>query len=154
MVLEGISGLKGIVLHESGPYLISSASFPSYFLKSPDQVVRAHAALDLALFRSIAETLGISSRYAGEEPFSHTTGIYNQIMAQELPKNGIAFHQIPRLTVNGRAVSASAVRQAIHDGALERVRDMLPEGVYRFFAGPEGEAVRAVIQAEQNVVHH
>lgn len=154
LVKEGIADLDNVVLHESGPYLISSATFPSYFLKSPDRVVRAHAALDLALFQSIAETLGISSRYAGEEPFSHTTGIYNQTMARELPKRGIDFRQIPRLEVNGKAVSASAVRQAIHDNVLDTVRDMLPEHVYRFFAGPEGAAVRAAIRTQQDVIHH
>ncbi len=154
LVAEGISDLDGVILHESGPYLISSATFPSYFLKSPDRVIRAHAALDLALFQSIAETLGISSRYAGEEPLSHTTGIYNQTMAQELPKAGITFREIPRLRVNGRTVSASAVRQAIHDDALDTVRDMLPENVYRFFDGPEGAAVRTAIQSRKDVIHH
>ena len=36
--------------------------------------------------------------------------IYNETMARELPKRGVACHIVPRLTLDGEPISASAVR--------------------------------------------
>lgn len=77
-----------------------------------------------------------------------------EMMAQWLPKRGIAFRQIPRLEVNGRTVSASAVRQAIHNGAFETVRDMLPENFCQFFVRPEGMAMQSAMQSQNDIIHH
>lgn len=151
---EGVSHLPNVVCHDSGPYMISSATFPSYFLRDEDAVIRTHAALDLAVFSRIAPCLHITRRYVGEEPASHVTALYNQIMAERLPEAGIQCRIIPRLETGGRTVSASQVRQAIHDGDLDRVRDMLPESTYRFFSGPEALPVIQAIRAESDVVHY
>ena len=40
---------------------------------------RTQAALDLEVFKKIADTLGIRRRYVGEEPNSHTTCLYNPV---------------------------------------------------------------------------
>ncbi len=154
LVREGVLGLGNVILHDTGPYMISSATFPSYFLKSEDRVVTAHAKLDIALFQSIGAALGVSARYVGDEPFSHTTALYNEVMARELPKAGIACRVVPRLELDGQAVSASRVRQAIHDGDLDSVRHLLPESTYAFFASEEAEPVRNAIRAERDVIHH
>lgn len=52
----------------SGSYMISSATFPSYFLKDADVVTRTHAELDATLFTRIAAALNLTRRYVGEEP--------------------------------------------------------------------------------------
>lgn len=96
LVLEGTAHLKNIIYHESGPYIISNATFPSYFQKDADAVMESHANLDLTIFVRIAQTLGINYRYVGEEPNSQVTGIYNEIMAKKLPENQIACKIIPR----------------------------------------------------------
>ena len=36
-------------------------------------MIRSHARLDLELFLSIAQSLGVTARYAGEEPFSQVS---------------------------------------------------------------------------------
>lgn len=154
LVREGIAHLGNVWLHETGPYLISSATFPSYFLKDGDTVIRTQAELDILIFGKIAAQLGITCRYAGQEPSSHVTALYNEAMAQKLPSMGIRFVEIPRLTVAGRTVSASAVRQAIHDDRLESVREFLPQSSYCFFSGEEGKTVCAAIQAQKNVIHY
>lgn len=153
LVEAGIRDLGNVILQETDCYLISSATFPSYFLKDGDQATRAQAELDTAVFAKIAACLGIGRRYVGEEPSSHVTALYNTVLKRELPKHGIRCVEIPRLAVAGRTVSASTVRQAIHDGRLEDARELVPESTYRFFAGAEGASVRAAIQREEHVIH-
>ncbi len=154
LVREGVADLKNVFLHDSGPYIISSATFPSYFLKDEDTVIRTQAELDLQVFGNIAAHLGIQRRYVGEERASHVTAMYNETMGAKLPQLGIEFVEIPRLASRERTISASLVRQAIHDDKLEEIRDFLPETTYRYFASPESEPVRRRIQAEQNVIHY
>ncbi|MBQ6115202.1 MAG: [Synergistaceae bacterium] len=76
LVIAGTSHLHNLVYHDTGPYIISSATFPSYFQKDGEAVIESHANLDLAVFVKIAQALGITSRYVGEEPKSLVTGIY------------------------------------------------------------------------------
>ena len=154
LVREGTAHLPNVVCHDSGPYLISSATFPSYFLPDGDAAAYAHGALDVEIFRSVAACLDIRARYAGEEPTSRVTGIYNEIMARRLPELGIRCRIIPRMERDGRPVSASTVRQAIHDGELNRAMALLPPSGRRYFASPEAAPVIAAIQAQQNVIHH
>jgi len=154
LVHQGTAHLPGVVCHDSGPYIISAATFPSYFLRDEDAVIRAHAALDIQLFGSIAAHLDIRCRYVGEEPASRVTGLYNAVMARDLPEKGVACRIIPRLEAEGRPVSASTVRQAIHDGRLEDIRPLVPESTWAFFHAPEAEAVITAIRAEDNVVHY
>jgi [citrate (pro-3S)-lyase] ligase len=154
LVCAGVAHLPQVICHDSGPYLISSATFPSYFLRDEDTVIRTQAALDLQVFGRIAASLGITRRYVGEEPASHVTALYNQVMTQQLPRLGVECRVIPRLTVQGQVVSASTVRQAIHDGHLEQVAQMLPETTYQYFSSPEAAPVIAAIQKQENVIHY
>lgn len=154
LVEEGVRDLSNVILHETGPYIISSATFPSYFLKDGDEAIRVQADLDLTVFAKIARCLGIRYRYAGEEPTSHVTGLYNEIMTARLPEQGIECRILPRLQAGENAISASTVRKAIHDGCLESIRELVPESTYRYFAGEQSEAVRAAIQSAADVVHY
>lgn len=154
LVREGTAHLPQVICRSSGPYLISAATFPSYFLPDGDAAARAHGALDVEIFRSVAACLDIRARYAGEEPTSRVTGIYNEIMARRLPELGIRCRIIPRMERDGRPVSASTVRQAIHDGELNRAMALLPPSGRRYFASPEAAPVIAAIQAQQNLIHH
>ena len=61
---------------------------------------------------------------------------------------------IPRLEQNGQPVSASAVRQAIHDGRLEDIRPLVPETTWNYFISSEADEVIAAIQKEQDVIHY
>ena len=154
LVMEGTADLKNIVYHESGPYIISSATFPSYFQKDADAVVESHAKIDLDIFVRIAKALGIDRRVVAEEPFSATTSIYNRIMQESLPAAGIDCVIIPRFGIDGTAVSASAVRQAIHDGDWDTLEKQVPPTTSAFFLSPEAAPVIARIRGTANVVHH
>ena len=155
LVIEGTAHLHNLVYHDTGPYIISSATFPSYFQKDDEAVIESHANLDLEVFVKIAGALGINARYVGEEPKSLVTGIYNRIMSEKLPQHGIRCVIVPRKTeASGEVISASNVRQAIKDGRLEEVKALIPESTYAFFASPEAEAVIAKIRGTDNVIHY
>lgn len=154
LVGEGTAHLSNVICHDSGPYLISSATFPSYFLKDEDTVIRAHAALDLEMFGKIAPCLNITRRYVGEEKSSHVTSLYNEIMVRRLPELGITCRVVPRLERNSQPISASMVRKAIHDGRLEDIRPLVSESTWDYFVSPEAGAVIAAIQKAKDVVHY
>ena len=154
LVLEGTAHLKNIIYHESGPYIISNATFPSYFQKDADAVMESHANLDLTIFVRIAQALGINCRYVGEEPNSQVTGIYNEIMAKKLPKNLIACKIIPRKEANDSVISASTVRTALKSGKIDLLKTLVPETTFRYFQSEEAAPVIEKIKAAQNVVHH
>ena len=150
----GTAHLDNVALHDSGPYIISSATFPSYFLKDEAAVIDGHARLDLAVFVRIARALDITVRYVGEEPASQVTGIYNQVMASQLPRAGIDCVIVPRLAVSDEAVSASTVRRLIQQGRLEEIRPLVPESTYAYFTSPEARPVIDRIRRAEHVVHY
>ena len=154
LVMEGTSQLDNICYHDSGPYIISNATFPSYFQKDENAVIESHALLDLTVFTEIARTLGISRRYVGEEPTSLVTGIYNQIMSEKLPENDIECVIVPRKTDGEKAISASTVRQAIKDNDMDTLKKLVPESTLRYFESEEANEVIARIRNEENVVHY
>lgn len=154
LVMEGTAHLKNIRYHDSGPYIISSATFPSYFQKDQEAVIESHALLDLTVFTRIAQAMNITRRYVGEEPNSLVTGIYNEIMQKKLPEKGIECIIIPRLQSEGKAISASTVRQAIKAGNWEALKELVPKTTLDYFMSPQAEAVIARIRGEENVVHY
>lgn len=155
LVRQGTAHLSNVVLHATGNYLISSATFPSYFIKDADAVIEAQAKLDIAIFcNHIAKALGIGKRYVGEEPLSHVTGIYNRIMQAALAQAGIACIVVPRRQAANEPISASRVRAYLHKGELEKIRPLVPPTTFTFFSSPAGAAVIKAIQAAQTVVHY
>jgi len=154
LIIEGTQHLKNLIYHDTGPYIISSATFPSYFQKDDSAVIESHANLDLSVFVKIAETLGINSRYVGEEPKSLVTGIYNKIMSEKLPVHGINCVIVPRKKSDNEIISASNVRQAIKNGELEKIKKLVPASTYKFFTSPEAENIIKKIRTADNVVHY
>ena len=154
LVQEGVAHIPNVVLHDSGPYIISSATFPSYFLKDEAAVIDGHARLDLAVFTRIAQALNVTHRFVGEEPTSQVTGLYNKIMAQELPKAGITCHIIPRKESGGKAISASTVRVALQNGDWDTLKALVPSTTLDYFTSPEAAPVLERIRRAGNVVHY
>ena len=154
LVMEGTAHLDNICYHDSGPYIISNATFPSYFQKDENAVIESHAMLDLTVFTEIAQTLGINRRYVGEEPTSLVTGIYNNIMSEKLPENGIECIIVPRKTDGKKAISASTVRQAIKDNDVDTLKKLVPESTLRYFENKEAKEVIERIRNSGNVIHY
>lgn len=154
LIIAGTRHLNNIIYHDCGDYIVSNTTFPSYFQKDETDVIEGHARLDTAIFVKIASRLSITHRYAGEEPFSLVTGLYNGIMGEELPKAGISFHIIPRLEAGGTVISASTVREAIRSGNRRVLEEMLPQTTLDFLAGEEAVPVIKHIREQDSVVHY
>lgn len=154
LVRDGTSHLPNVILHDSGPYIISNATFPSYFLRDETAVIEGHAKLDLAIFVKIAEALNVTVRYVGEEPNSQVTGLYNQIMRTELPKSGVDCIVIPRKTFENRVISASDVRKYLQSEDWEALRNLVPESTFSYFRSPEAADVMKRIKSAKDVAHY
>jgi [citrate (pro-3S)-lyase] ligase len=112
MMKEGISDLHNIALHRASDYIVSPATFPTYFVKSRGLVGQVACELDIKIFTDIiAPALGIKKRFVGTEPYCGVTAEYNRMMSEALPRRGIEFIEIPRFEYEGRAISASEVRR-------------------------------------------
>jgi len=129
----GCADLGNVYIHSTGPYMVSSATFPSYFIRDKAKVDEIFCELDIRIFaEKIAPALGIRHRFVGSEPYSETTRLYNAALHAQLPKYGIALHEIPRLENGGAAVSASRVRALMQEGRLEEIQPLVPESTYAY----------------------
>lgn len=154
LIKKGSAHLNNIVYHETGNYIISNATFPSYFLKDSDTVIRSHAKLDIQVFIQIANALGITKRFVGTEPFSQVTDIYNQVMKAELEKACIKCIIVPRKEGNNGAISASKVREMIHNDNWEELRNLVPESTFNYFISDEAKPVIEKIHMATELIHY
>ncbi len=150
MVKAGVADLDRVILHRTSQYIISAATFPTYFMKEKVHAKKANCRLDLELFAGrIAPELGITKRFVGTEPNCMVTDCYNDTMKELLPKAGIQVVEILRKEADGVPISASAVRAALEayracagaggcspagelNRGLEEVRKMVPESTYQY----------------------
>ena len=140
LVRETLAGMPHTAIAETGAYLISSATFPDYFLKEKSRSGQVWTELDAAVFCRLAGLLGITCRFVGTEPFCPVTASYNRTLAQILPRHGIALAELPRLERDGTAISATAVRDLVGAGRWKEIRPLVPPPVYRWFASGENRA--------------
>ena len=128
LVREGCQDLKNVFVHETGPYMVSSATFPSYFIKDKARVDGIFCDVDIRLFgEKIAPALRIRRRFVGTEPNCSVTRFYNEQLKARLPGYGIELTEIPRRTCGGEAISASRVRALMEEGNIEAIRPLVPE---------------------------
>ena len=154
LVRAGTAHLKNVTYHASGPYIVSQATFPSYFQKDEDAAILGHARLDIAVFQRIAAALGITRRYVGSEPSSHVTNLYNETMTQFLPETNIECRIIPRKEAEGAPISASTVRRYIQEGNLAALASLVPPSTLAFLQSDESAEIRRKIIQTADVVHY
>jgi [citrate (pro-3S)-lyase] ligase len=133
LVRQGLAGMEGLTVHDGSRYLISKATFPSYFIKDACAVEDCSTAMDLLMFRKhLAPALGITHRFVGPEPFCPITRKYNEDMHRWLENplgEGPAIRavEMPRCEVGGRPVSASEVRRLLARGDFEAMASLVPK---------------------------
>lgn len=133
MVKLGTADLPNVTVLPTGPYLISSATFPTYFLKDRENAESVHCLLDIEIFCNYyVPKFGITRRYVGTEPLSPMTNQYNAALKQYLPAKGILLREIPRLEQFGTPVSASAVRACLQRSDFAALRQLLPDTSYEY----------------------
>ncbi|MEL7604262.1 MAG: [citrate (pro-3S)-lyase] ligase, partial [Bacillota bacterium] len=129
----GTADLPNVYVHGTGPYMVSAALFPTYFLKDATQAATVHGNLDLRLFGArIAPALGITRRFVGTEPYSAVTADYNRLMKETLPAYGVEVAEIPRLAIDNAPISASRVRALCEKRDWEGIRSLVPAGTLSY----------------------
>lgn len=122
--------LPNVLVHPTGPYMVSAATFPTYFLKDKNQAAAAQCELDVRLFgEKIAPALGITRRYVGTEPLCPVTAGYNERMKALLPEYGVQLIEIERKTDALGPISASRVRALLEQGNMDGLASLLPSAV-------------------------
>ncbi len=141
LVELGTAHIPNVILHDCGPYLISTATFPSYFLKDEANAAASQAALDVEVFKRIAEALNITARWVGEEPNDTVTALYNRVMTERLPEADIRCVVLPRREANGVPISASAVRACLARGDFEALPSLVPRTTLDCLTSPEAKSL-------------
>lgn len=129
LVKEGTKDLDNIYVIGSGPYIISSATFPTYFLKSLDDQAEYYTHIDINMFVKIMEKLHISKRFVGTEPLDQLTAYYNETMKEVLKDH---LQIIPRVEVEGQPISASRVRQLLEVKDFPKIKELVPQSTYDY----------------------
>ena len=133
MVRLGTADLDNVTVLPTGPYLISSATFPTYFLKEREKAESIHCLLDIDIFcKYYAPKFGITKRFVGTEPLSPMTSQYNDALRENLPEKGIELIEIPRLEQEETPISASNVRSCLESGDPETLRKLVPDTTYAY----------------------
>lgn len=140
LIEAGTQHLKNVSLLETADYMVSKATFPSYFIKDDARRIKAQTEIDARIFcEHIAPLLNITTRYIGTEPYNPTTGGYNATLKRILPAYGIGVIELERLMQSGTAVSASAVRRFLKNRNYTALRAIVPDTTYDYFMSQEGQ---------------
>ena len=150
LINEGVRDLENVVVVEGGKYIISAATFPTYFTREQDHV-KAQTRLDISLFaQQIAPRLAISDRYIGEEPYCPVTSEYNQAMSDILPGKGIRVHVVPRFMIGNEIVSASKVRDLIRQNDWKQLERFVPETTLNYLKDERNKNVLEKVRSSDS----
>lgn len=135
LICEGLAHLENLTIHEGSDYIISKATFPTYFIKDKKQIDSLYTELDLNIFRNhLAPELGITHRFVGKEPLCVVTNEYNQQMKKILSRPStspsIEVVELERIEYKGEPISASRVRRLMQERNMEEIRHLVPPSTY------------------------
>ena len=141
LMKQGVRDMRGVQIVSGGDYIISNATFPTYFIKGTQELA-AQTKLDATVFATrIAPALNITVRFVGDEPTDKTTLAYNKAMREVFGSNGLELKIIPREQKGEQVVSASTVRRALVDDDWETVRRMVPRTTLNYLQSESGAAI-------------
>ena len=133
MVQLGTADIPNVTVLTTGPYLISSATFPTYFLKEREKAGQIQCLLDIEIFtKFFVPRFSITRRYVGTEPLSPMTNQYNLALKENLPKAGVSLKEIARLEASQAPISASAIRQFLAKRDIKAVKALVPDTTFDY----------------------
>lgn len=142
LIKEGVKDLENVTVIPGGDYIISSATFPNYFLRKDDDILKEYTKIDGNIFgKYFCRILNITKRYVGSEPYCNVTNTYNETLKEVLPKYGVEVEVIERCKIDNSAISASRVRELIKEDKIEEVRELVPETTYEFLETGSGKEI-------------
>ena len=147
---KGIEGLDNVILHHTSDYLISSAVFPTYFIKEQGRAEEINCELDLRIFcEYFAKELGITKRFVGTEPFCAVTSAYNRIMKTILPEYGVEVVEIERKREDDVQISASKVRDCLAKGDYDSIARIVPQSTLDYLRSEDGQEIARKLAQKQ-----
>lgn len=147
MVKDGVSDLKNVTVIPGGKYIISSATFPGYFLREKNSILNAYTKLDATIFsKYFCKNFNITKRMLGEEPYCPVTKNYNDALVNVLVDHGVEVEIIPRkwISTPENYISASKVRNIIKikgEEALDQLSEFIPEVTLKYLKSKEGKEI-------------
>lgn len=133
LVRKGTQDIPNVVVIPSGKFIISQLTFNAYFIKDENENIQFDPTNDVSLFAArIAPYMGITKRFAGDEPLDKVTNQYNSTMKRVLPKFGIDFEIIKRKEEGGEVISASRVRKLLQEKKFDEIQRIVPETTYSY----------------------
>ncbi len=139
LVKDATKHLPNVHVIPSTSYIISPATFPTYFLKEVSEASDLFIKLDLTIFKEhFFKAFHLTARYVGTEPIDLATAHYNDQMKIIF---GPSLKIIDRLTFNRHVISASKVRELMKQKAYDEVKKWVPEVTYQFLISDEGKAL-------------
>jgi [citrate (pro-3S)-lyase] ligase len=151
LVKKGTEHLKNVTVVPGGEYIISSATFPSYFLREEGSRLKAYTELDAGIFtKYFCRKLNITRRYVGTEPYCKVTSAYNETLQEVLSQHGIELHLVERKKQGNYEISASTVRNLIKEDNYEELKNILPDTTYEFLSTDKGKKIVEKIKASNS----
>lgn len=139
LVKAGVAHLKNVTVLPSSQYIISRATFPTYFLKDKVIIEQTYMAIDLLIFRNyICPALKIKQRFIGTEPKSEVTNAYNEAMKYWLQTPELSSFPVVTVTEYERkkiaigVISATTIREALKNEQYEIVRQLVPDSTWNY----------------------
>ena len=141
IVEAAVADLPRAAVAGTDRYLISTATFPAYFLKEKAVAGAVWTDLDIAVFLKLVAALGITRRFVGSEPFCPVTSAYNAAMAAALPRGGVELVELPRLEKDHTPVSATEVRRLLAQGRWQEIRPLVPAATWNYLSREENRKI-------------
>lgn len=152
LVRKGTSHLQNVVIYPTGPYMVSQATFPTYFLGEDKDTIKTQTELDARVFGSkVASELGITIRFLGEEPYNKVTAAYNESLLSVLGEYGVEVRVIKRKEYDGKAISASNVRAYLASDDMELLRSIVPESTWNYLVSERASSIIEKIKREAHL---
>ena len=133
LVKKGTSRLKNVFVVPSGNMIISTVTFPGYFLKDTPDAVKLDPSEDVRIFGEyIAKAFNISCRFLGKEPFDKVTKNYNESMKTLLPFYNVKVVEIDRKENQNGIISASRVRKLLKEKKFDEIKSIVPRTTFDY----------------------
>ncbi len=141
LIKEGTKDLENVVVLKGGKYIITSATFPSYFTHK-DDLIKVQTELDAEVFgKHIARTLEIDNRLVGNEPYCLVTRQYNESLMKVLPRHQIEVIEINRKQIEEDVISAKKVRESLKVDDWASIERMVPESTFRYLKSEKAQSI-------------
>lgn len=142
LIKEGVKEFSNVTVIPGGEYIISSATFPNYFLRKDDDILKEYTKVDGNVFgKYFCKELNIVRRYIGTEPYCKVTNTYNETLQEILPKYGAEVKIIERKETGDEAISASRVRALLKEGRIQETRELVPPTTFEFLISQAGTEI-------------